>query len=419
MTAVFATSPNLALDEAVNRLRAEGRSLVHLGFGESQLPVPDFLVARLSAGAQRNAYGPIAGAEDAREAAAGYFTRRGLATGPEQTVLAPGSKPILFALMAALEGSVILPKPCWVTYEPQARLAGRGVLEVPIPAESGGVPDPERLPEAIRAHRAAGGDPRILLLTLPDNPTGTYPSRETVRRLCEIAEEEDLLIISDEIYRDILHEDGASVTSPAEFVPDRTVVTSGLSKSLALGGWRIGFARFPDTGKGRWLRSRVLGVGSEIWSTLAGPMQEVAVHALSEPDEVVAHLSASVRLHGSVAAAVHAIVTEAGAVCRRPTGGFYVYPDFEQARAVLAAKSVTDSASLQEYLIERLGVAVLGGHHLGDVPRCLRFRAATSMLYGETPAERWAALRAPDPVALPHVAAQLDTLRDAFARLTE
>lgn len=240
-----------------------------------------------------------------------------------------------------------------------------------------------------------------------------------MRRLCEIAEEEDLLIISDEIYRDILHEDGASVTSPAEFVPDRTVVTSGLSKSLALGGWRIGFARFPDTGKGRWLRSRVLGVGSEIWSTLAGPMQEVAVHALSEPDEVVAHLSASVRLHGSVAAAVHAIVTEAGAVCRRPTGGFYVYPDFEQARAVLAAKSVTDSASLQEYLIERLGVAVLGGHHLGDVPRCLRFRAATSMLYGETPAERWAALRAPDPVALPHVAAQLDTLRDAFARLTE
>lgn len=153
MTAVFATSPNLALDEAVNRLRAEGRSLVHLGFGESQLPVPDFLVARLSAGAQRNAYGPIAGAEDAREAAAGYFTRRGLATGPEQTVLAPGSKPILFALMAALEGSVILPKPCWVTYEPQARLAGRGVLEVPIPAESGGVPDPERLPEAIRAPR--------------------------------------------------------------------------------------------------------------------------------------------------------------------------------------------------------------------------------------------------------------------------
>ncbi|MGW4526504.1 pyridoxal phosphate-dependent aminotransferase [Amycolatopsis sp. NPDC004378] len=418
MTAGHAVSPNLALDEAVNRRHAAGQPLIHLGFGESRLPLPDFLADRLLAGARRTAYGPVAGADDSRAAAAGYFTRRGLPTEPDQVVLAPGSKPLLLALMAAVDGAVVLPQPCWVTYAPQARLFGRPVLKVPIPAGCGGVPDPDLLPGALRAFRAAGGRPRMLLLTSPDNPTGTHAPPGVVRRLCEIAEAEDLLIVSDEIYRDILHDPAAAYASPAEFVPERTVVTSGLSKSLALGGWRIGFARFPATGGGRELRSTVLGLASEIWSTLAGPMQEVACLALSEPPEVTAHLRASTRLHGAVAGGVHRVVTEAGATCRPPTGGFYVYPDFEPARDVLAGKGVTGSASLQEYLIDELGVAVLGGEHLGDDPRALRFRAATSLLYGADDEQRWAALRSPEPLTLPHIAETLDSLRAAFEKLT-
>lgn len=418
MTETFATSPNLALDDAVNRRRAAGHSLVHLGFGESQLPVPGFLTDSLCAGAGRNNYGQVAGGPDARAAAAGYFVRRGLPTGPEQIVLAPGSKPLLLALMATVPGAVILPKPCWVTYAPQARLFGRPVIEVPILSECGGVPDPDLLPGVLGAQRAAGVSPAVLLLTSPDNPTGTHAPRPVVQRLCEIAEAEDLLVVSDEIYRDILHDPAARLTSPAEFIPERTVVTSGLSKSLALGGWRIGFARFPAGNAGSTLRSKVLGVASEIWSTLAGPMQEVARHALSEPAEVTAHLRAGARLHGAVAAAVFDIVTAAGATCRPPTGGFYVYPDFEPVREPLAAKGIVDSASLQKYLIDELGVAVLGGHHLGDSPGCLRFRAATSMLYGADDGQRWAALEAADPLALPHVRDTLATLREAFTGLT-
>lgn len=418
MTAAHAVSPNLALDEAVSRRHAAGQPLIHLGFGESRLPLPDFLAERLLAGARRTAYGPVAGADDSRSAAAGYFTRRGLPTEANQVVLAPGSKPLLLALMAAIDGAVVLPRPCWVTYAPQARLFGRPVLEVPIPAGCGGVPEPDLLPGALRSFRAAGGRPRMLLLTLPDNPTGTHAPPDVVRRLCEIAEAEDLLIVSDEIYRDILHDPADPFASPAEFAPERTVVTSGLSKSLALGGWRIGFARFPATDAGRALRSTVLGLASEIWSTLAGPMQEVACLALAEPPEVTAHLRDSTRLHGAVADAVHRIVTRAGAVCRPPTGGFYVYPDFGPVRDVLAAKGITGSASLQEHLIDRLGVAVLGGEHLGDDPGALRFRAATSMLYGADDAERWAALRSPSPLTLPHIAATLAALDAAFTGLT-
>ncbi|MFC0105797.1 aminotransferase class I/II-fold pyridoxal phosphate-dependent enzyme [Kibdelosporangium aridum] len=181
---------------------------------------------------------------------AGYFTRRGLPTQPGQIVLAPGSKPLLMALNHVLPGDVVLPRPCWNSYAPQAKLANKDVFPVAIPAECGGVPDPAALRGMIHAARALGRAPRTVVLTLPDNPTGTIASPERVREICRLAEEEDLFLVSDEIYRDLVHPPGTELVSPAEVVPDRTVVTTGLSKSLAVGGWRIGAARFPDSAVG-------------------------------------------------------------------------------------------------------------------------------------------------------------------------
>jgi aspartate aminotransferase len=415
-------SPNLALDEQVARRQAAGERIVHLGFGESRLPVFGPLAERLTAGADRNAYGPVPGDDGVRAAVAGYFARRNLPTGAGQVLLAPGSKALLLALQLVQPGDVLLASPCWVTYGPQARLAGKEAIGVPVPAECGGVPDPVALREAVKEARGRGADPRIVVLTSPDNPTGTYAPPALVRELCAVAEEEDLLLVSDEIYRDILHDPDAVYLSPAEVCPDRTIVVTGLSKSLALGGWRIGAARFPATPAGERLRDDVASVASEIWSTLAGPMQAVAEYAFAEPPEIRERLRADARLHGALARAVYEIVTAAGAGCRPPTGAFYVYPDFGPLRRELAALGVTDGVSLQERLLDRHGIAVLAGVHFGDDPAALRFRAATSMLYGRTREEQRAAQRAAqrgaDPLALPHIRDALGALEQGFAKLT-
>ncbi|AEV86970.1 aminotransferase [Actinoplanes sp. SE50] len=405
-------APNMALDQRIAERQAAGERIVHLGFGEARLPVFAPLAERLAAGAARNRYGAVVGDLPVRTALAGYFTRRGLPTEPGQVMTAPGSKALLIGVQLALPGDIVLPAPCWNTYLPQAVLAGKTPITVPIPAGCGGVPDPELLPGALRAARAAGHHPRIMLLTLPDNPTGTVADPETIRRLCAIADREDLWILSDEIYRDILHGPEVAFRSPAELLPERTVVTTGLSKNLALGGWRIGGARFPASPQGERLRADVAAVASETWSALAQPMQEVAAYAFSEPPEIRRHLAAGARLHAVVARAVYEIMVGAGATCRPPAGGFYVYPDFEPLRGHLAGHGITDAASLEHELLETAGVAVLGGHHQGDDPAALRFRAATSLLYGDTDAERAAALAAADPVALPHI-------RDILARLEE
>ncbi|WP_233580634.1 pyridoxal phosphate-dependent aminotransferase [Streptomyces triticirhizae] len=410
-------SPNLALNQLVAERRALGDDILHLGFGESRLPAFDPLVEHLLAGARRNGYGAVQGDAAVREAVAGYFTRRRMPTGPDQVVVAPGSKPLLMALNLVLPGDVVIPRPAWNTYAPQAAIAGRHAVSVPIPAEAGGVPDPAALRATLHAERRAGRDPRTVILTLPDNPTGTLASPALIWEICAIAEQENLTVVSDEIYRDVVHDPTTPFLSPSEVIPHRTVVTSGLSKSLALGGWRIGVARFPGDEAGLALRDDVLSVASEVWSTLAGPMQQVAAYAFAEPPELRAHLAASARLHGAVARAVHEIFVAAGATCRPPTGAFYVYPDFEPLRPVLAAKGVTDSPSLARHLLDECDLVVLAGHLLGDDVHALRFKAATSMLYGDTPALQWQSLRAADPLALPHVARALARIGRGVERL--
>ncbi|WP_457256445.1 pyridoxal phosphate-dependent aminotransferase [Pedococcus sp. P5_B7] len=410
-------SATLAINEKITARRAAGHDVVHLGFGEAGLPVLPSVVDALRGAADQNAYGSVLGDPKVRQAVAAYFERRGLPTDRDRVILAPGSKALLYGVLASLPGDLVLPAPSWVTYAAQAALTGKRTIPVPIPAAAGGVPDPDLLEEALQAARASGADPRILILTLPDNPTGTLAGADLVKQVTEIAVRNDLIIISDEIYRDLAHEPENHL-SPATLAPERTVVTSGLSKNMALGGWRIGFARLPDGIIGRTLSDHLIGVASEVWSSLAMPMQAAAAYVLSEPADVTAHIASSRSLHAAVAGAVHNVFVEAGATCRAPNAAFYMYPDLEPLRPTLEARGIMTGEQLADVLLDEGGVAVLAGVHFGDEPDAYRFRVATSLLYGSTNEQRWEALGADDPTALPWVADALAQLRAALAGLS-
>ncbi|ANW22538.1 pyridoxal phosphate-dependent aminotransferase [Streptomyces clavuligerus] len=408
-------SATLAIDERVQARRAAGHDVLHLGFGEAGLPVPPGLADVLAAAHRRNGYGPVAGSAEAREAAAGWFVRRGLPTGPEQILFAPGSKPLLFALLAAIGGAVVLPCPSWVSYAAQAALLGRRVVPVPVPAEAGGIPDPGLLERALRRASAEGAGPGVLILTVPDNPTGTVAPAEQVEAVCAIAEHHGLAVVSDEIYAELTH--GGSAPSPVRQLAERTVVTTGLSKSLALGGWRIGFARTPAGPWGRRLHRELTGIASEIWSSLAAPMQAVAAHALNDPPEITARIAASRRLHARVATAVHGRLLAAGAHCRPPRAGFYLYPDFTPAREALRTRSIATGTDLATALLDRYDIATLPGSAFGEPDTALTLRIATSLLYGTTPEQRHAALAADAPETLPWIASALTRLGGALGGL--
>ena len=220
----------------------------------------------------------------------------------------------------------------------------------------------------------------------------------------------------DEIYRDLAY-DPEALVSPASLLPESAFVTNGLSKSMALGGWRIGFCRLPDGPLGADAAVALSGMASEVWSSLAAPMQHAAAYVLGEPDEVRDHVARSRRLHRLVTTAAHEQVIAAGALCRPPSGAFYLYPDLEPMRPALARQGVSTGAQLARLLLERHDVAVLEGEAFGDDPGALRFRMATSLLHGADEAQRWEALRADDPVALPWIAGALERLGETLRAL--
>jgi len=411
-------SATLAANEALAARRSRGEPVLPLAFGEAGLPAHPALQEALAAATASNGYGPVAGSAALREAAAGYWQRRGLPTSAGSVVCGPGSKPLLFGLLLATGADVAVPRPSWVSYAAQAGLAGALAHFVPAAPGEGGICDPDALAAAVTSARAAGREIRSVVVTLPDNPTGRLPRPATVRAFCAVAAEHDLIIISDEIYRDLVHDPATPVLSPAVVAPQRTVVTTALSKSLAVGGWRIGVARLPEGPLGTWLRGQLVGIGSEIWSAPAAPIQQAAALAFSEPNDLLERVRRSRSLHAIVSRAVAGTCRAAGLDVPQPQASFYVYPDFEPWRDHLARHhGVTTSAGLARLLLDRYGAGTLPGSAFGEPDEALRLRLATGLLYGEDDEQQEAALAAADPLALPWIAAELTRLGEILADL--
>lgn len=384
------------------------------------LPVLPELSAALAAAAHRGEEEPVGGGPALLEAACGYWERRGLPVGPDRVTAGPGAPALLLALTAALGGDVLVPRPCAAWWAPYARLLGRPVFHVATPAESGGVPDPYALLETVRRVREEGGDPRLLVLSVADDPTATVAPPELLHETVEAATGEGLHLVSDETWRDTLHAAHATVLfSPAEMLPDRVTVVTDLAGALLPAGWPAAVARFPAGDTGTALHARVLDVLTALGARLAGPVAAAAAHALDEPGPVTARREAAVRLHARVAAAVHGAVVAAGGLARPPQAGRHVYADLEPLRAALGAQGVGDAQELEEFLTARLGMPAPGGHRFGDDLQALRVRLATGPLLGDTDTERLECLTSPAPLELPHVQRALTSLGSALDDLRD
>lgn len=362
---------------------------------------------------------PPGGSPALLDAASGYWARRGLPGERDQAVAAPGAALLLLALTAALGGGdVLLPRPCPAWWAPQVRLLGRSVYHVPTPAECGGVPDPFALMETVRRIRAEGGTPRLLVLSVADDPTATVPPPEVLHEAVEAAADEGLHIVSDETWRDTLHRPHDTVlVSPAEMAPDRVTALSDLSGAFLPPGWPAAVARFPAGARGSALRAGTLDVLTALGACVAAPVGAAASYALGEPDEVTDRLVRATRLHARVAAAARRTVVAAGALARPPGAGRHFYVDLGPLRPALTARDVGDSQDLEDFLGARLAMPAPGGHRFGDELGALRVRLSTGPLLGSTRQERLAALGAPDALELPQVERALSVLEAAFGDL--
>jgi aspartate/methionine/tyrosine aminotransferase len=334
------------------RLEAQGKKIVHLEIGEPDFATPDNIV-EAGISAMQNGYThytPASGILEAREAVAGFVART-LKTevDPSEVVLVPGSKNVLlFTLLACIEpgDEVILPDPGYPAYASQVNFIGGVPKPVTLREESGFRMDLDELASLITPKT------RMLIVNTPQNPTGGVLTAEDVEFVCELAHKHDLLVVSDEIYSQLVY--GFQHVSPLSHpgMRERTVLMDGLSKSYAMTGWRLGYAVAP---KALAAKLDTLMINSS--SCAAGFTQMAAIEALSAPESehaVARMVKVFEHRRNLIVDGLNAIP---GMRCARPEGAFYAFPNIEGTGF--------DEHELADRLLSEAGVAVLPGTAFG------------------------------------------------------
>ena len=276
-------SATLAMNQKSRALRAAGREVALFGFGESPFAVHPKMQAALAAAAGEKSYLPALGLPRLREAVAAHHRRAtGLDFSAARIAVAPGSKEAIFHLLYALAGPLILPLPAWVSYAPQARLLGKTTLAVETDYASGYKIDPARLDSVLAQ---ADAPQSVMILTSPNNPSGQGYAESEWREIAAVCRRRNVFVIADEIYAELTFSDSDSIApSFAVHCPERVVVTGGLSKSRAAGGWRLGFAAAASPRLDN-VFAALAALISETYSCVCAPLQHAAIVAYEDDED--------------------------------------------------------------------------------------------------------------------------------------
>ncbi|MBL4539037.1 MAG: aminotransferase class I/II-fold pyridoxal phosphate-dependent enzyme [Oceanicaulis sp.] len=370
-------SATLAINERSAALMKQGRKVSKLGLGQSPFPVPDIMQKALRDNAFQKDYLPVQGLYSLRESICRYLERtQGLDFDPEDILVGPGSKELMFLLQLVYYGDLLIPTPSWVSYAPQAQIIGRPIRWLPTAPDTGLGVTPEVL------HRACEADPdrpRLLILNSPGNPTGTAYTPDQMLGIAEAAREHRLLLLSDEIYGGVQF-DGKH-HSAARYYRGGTIISDGISKWAGAGGWRLGFFAFPKSLS--WLKDAMSTAASETYTSVSAPIQHAAKLAFEGGPEMELYLTRSRQVLEALANFVTDQLTDAGAQVNPIRGGFYAFPNFDPLRGALNARGITTSTQLCEALLEDTGVATLPGSAFGRPESELSLRLAFVDFDGE------------------------------------
>lgn len=365
-------SSTLRMNELSQQLEKAGQTIYKLGFGQSPFPVPTIMVRALQQHAAEKSYLP----PELRASVANYYQRtQQLSCEAENILIAPGSKILLYAVQLAYDADLLLPAPSWVSYAPQAQIIGRKTHWLPTTEADGWRLSPAVL-DAFCTHHSSR---KILVLNYPNNPVGNTYTAEHLKALAAVAQKHNVIVLSDEIYGELKH-NGEHV-SIAQFYPEGTIVTGGLSKWAGAGGWRFGTAVFPNALKE--LQKVVQTIASETYSSTASPIQYAAIEAYKEHPELETYRIHARRILTAIGTYIYQRLNDMGITTPKPEGGFYCFINFEQHRALLLSKGIKTSTELSEAALNEANVAMLPGVDFGRQPEELVFRIAYVDFDGE------------------------------------
>ncbi len=354
----FRKSPTLAMNEAMARLRSQGKTVFSYGFGQSPFPIPEPVVQALKQHAHKKNYLPVQGLAPLRQHIAAFQNNRLQVNFTEaDVIIGPGSKEIIWSIIYQFSGDILIPSPSWVTYAPQVKMAKKNVITIPCDATTNWIITADAFERACKKT----SNKKLIILNYPNNPTGSIPSIKQAEALVSIAKKYDVIILHDNIYGRLDH--SKSDISFSSLFPENTILTSGLSKWCGAGGWRLGFGVFPKPLHP--LRDRVLVMASETFSCVSSPIQYAAITAYENKHEVSSYLLKSNKILQSIANYTYKKLNSMGCCVQPSEGGFYFFPIFSDYKDALFRKGILTSTALCKNLLSDTGVALLPGTAFG------------------------------------------------------
>ncbi len=331
-------------------LEAKGHEVIHLEIGEPDFDTPrniiDAAVKALNEG--KTHYGPAAGIPELREVLAEDMgKRRNIKIQPDQVVVTPGAKPIMFFTILALvnEGDeVMYPNPGFPIYESVIDFVGAKSVPYPLREEKEFRFDIDEFMSLISDRT------KLIILNTPQNPTGGILTESDLKAVAQVAQEKDIYVLSDEVYLNIIYEGVHHSIASLPGMQERTIILDGFSKTYAMTGWRLGFGAMPKE-----LADRVVQLQINSNSCTATFSQYAGIEAIRGPQDAVHQMVAEFKKRRDVI--VDGLNQIPGISCLRPHGAFYVFPNIKQLRI--------DGKKFADLLLDKFGVAALSGTAFG------------------------------------------------------
>lgn len=345
-------------------MEAEGREIIHLEIGEPDFDTPaniiDAAVSALKSGFTH--YGPSAGLPEARKVFAEFITKdRGVEVLPENIVITPGAKPILFFSILALvdQGDeVIYPNPGFPIYESVINFVGAKPVAIPLREDKAFSFDLDEMRELVNEKT------KLIIINSPQNPTGGVLAPDDMKGIAELAAKYDAWILSDEVYSKMVYEGKHVSIYDYPDIRDRTILLEGHSKTYAMTGWRLGYGVMPSP-----LAEQIAKLQTNSNSCTSSFTQMAGIEALTGPQDESLKMMAEFKARRDLI--VDGLNAIPGFKCLRPKGSFYVFPNITETGR--------KSKQLEEHLLDKAGVAGLSGTSFGEYGEgYLRFSYANS-----------------------------------------
>lgn len=357
---------NLLINDEISKFRkicAQNgcvRPYHHFAFGQSPFPPAPEIIDALRQNSGKHSYLPTAGIPELRQEVAGFYKRKfSLDFEPGQIVVSPGSKEMISIILAALEGTVIVPTPAWVSYLPQAHILKKQVIPIRTARANNYKLSAELLDETLHHNRV---NQKILIFNQPNNPTGVIYSKTELEEIAQICRDNNVVLISDEIYA-LTSFDETEFTSMASVFPEGTIVTGGLSKDRSCGGYRLGVGIFPK--ESPEVVENILKIAGSTYSCVAAPIQYAAVTAYSDNKTIDNYIDDCRRINTAVGNTAFKLLNEIpGIKTSEPRGAFYIYVDFNSFKDNFKNIGINTCAEFCKDLLLKEHTALLPGNSL-------------------------------------------------------